>query len=197
MPYFIRTATLADAPAVLAVYAPFVEHTDVSFEISVPSIAEYEARIRQKLEHSTFLVVVDEASSRVVGFAYNGSFRERPAYDWASEISIYVAPEHQARGLGSVLLDALEELMRAQGVIMSEACITSTNEGSVAFHAKHGYAVCGDHHACGYKLGRWLDVTWMEKQLAVLPACPAPRRPANAAEAERILAAANARLHEK
>lgn len=197
MPYFIRTATLADAPAILAVYAPFVENTDVSFEISVPSIAEYEARIRQKLEHSTFLVVVDEASSRVVGFAYNGSFRERPAYDWASEISIYVAPEHQARGLGSVLIDALEELMRAQGVIMSEACITSTNEGSVEFHAKHGYAVCGEHHACGYKLGRWLDVTWMEKQLAVLPACPAPRRPASAAETERILAAANARLHEK
>lgn len=197
MPYFIRTATLADAPAVLAVYAPFVEHTAVSFEISVPSVAEYETRIRQKLEHSTFLVVVDQSSSRVVGFAYNGSFRERPAYDWASEISIYVAPEHQARGLGSVLLDALEELMRAQGVIMSEACITSTNEGSVAFHAKHGYAVCGEHHACGYKLGRWLDVTWMEKQLAVLPACPAPRRPASAAETERILAAANARLHEK
>ena len=197
MPYFIRTATLADAPAVLAVYAPFVEHTVVSFEISIPSVAEYEARIRQKLEHSTFLVVVDEASSRVVGFAYNGSFRERPAYDWASEISIYVAPEHQARGLGSVLLDALEELMRAQGVIMSEACITSTNEGSVAFHEKHGYAVCGEHHACGYKLGRWLDVTWMEKRLAVLPACPAPRRPASAAETERILAAANARLHEK
>lgn len=197
MPYFIRTATLADAPAVLAVYAPFVEHTDVSFEISVPSIAEYETRIRQKLEHSTFLVVVDEAPSRVVGFAYNGSFRERPAYDWASEISIYVAPEHQARGLGSVLLDALEELMRAQGVIMSEACITSTNEGSVAFHAKHGYAVCGEHHACGYKLGRWLDVTWMEKQLAELPCRPVPRRPASAAETERILAAANARLHER
>ena len=197
MPYYIRTATLADAPAILAVYAPFVEHTDVSFEISVPSVEEYEARIRQKLEHSTFLVVADEASSRVVGFAYNGSFRERPAYDWASEISIYLAPEHQGCGLGSVLLDALEELMRAQGVIMSEACITSSNEGSVAFHAKHGYAVCGEHHACGYKLGRWLDVTWMEKQLAELPARPAPRRPASAAETERILAAASARLHKK
>ena len=151
MTYYIRTATPADAPAGLAVYAPFVEHTDVSFEISVPSVEEYEARIRQKLEHSTFLVAVDETSSRVVGFAYNGSFRERPAYDWASEISIYLAPEHQGCGLGSVLLDALEELMRAQGVVMSEACITSSNEASVAFHAKHGYAVCGEHHACGYE----------------------------------------------
>ena len=84
--------------------------------------------------------------------------------------------------------------MRAQGVVMSEACITSSNTASIAFHAKHGYMLCGEHHACGFKLGSWLDVTWMEKMLENPRAPPAPRRRVPEAEAARILAAANERL---
>ena len=194
MPYYIRTATPADAAGCLAVYAPFVTASCVSFEVEAPSVEEYAARIAHKLAGATFLVATDAECGEIAGFAYNGSFRERPAYDWASEISIYLAPEHQGRGLGGVLLDALEELMRAQGVVMSEACITSSNTGSIAFHAKHGYTVCGEHHRCGFKLGAWLDVTWMEKQLVAADEPPAARRLPTAEETERILAAANARL---
>ena len=112
MPYYLRTATPADAAGVLAVYRPYVEQTAISFEVASPTVDEYAQRIAQKLAHTTFIVAVDEATDAIAGFAYNGSFRERPAYDWASEISIYLAPEHQGKGLGSVLLDALEELMR-------------------------------------------------------------------------------------
>lgn len=194
MSYFIRTATPSDAVGVLAVYAPYVEHTTVSFEVNVPSVNEYAQRIEHKLASTTFIVLVDEPTGEIAGFAYNGSFRERPAYDWASEISIYLSPEHHGRGLGSILLETLEALMRAQGVVMSEACITSSNASSIAFHAKHGYAFCGEHHRCGYKLGTWLDVTWMEKQLNEAATRPVPCAPADAGTTERILNAANERL---
>lgn len=194
MSYIIRTASPSDAAGVLAVYAPYVEQTTVSFEVDVPSMEEYAKRIEHKLAATTFIVLVDKETGRIAGFAYNGSFRERPAYDWASEISIYLSPEHQGRGLGSTLLETLESLMRAQGVVMSEACITSSNASSIAFHAKHGYAFCGEHHACGYKLGAWLDVTWMEKQLNETAAHPVPCAPADEEATERILNAANERL---
>lgn len=194
MSYIIRTATPSDAAGVLAVYAPYVEQTTVSFEVDVPSVEEYAQRIEHKLAATTFIVLVDKETGHIAGFAYNGSFRERPAYDWASEISIYLSPEHQGRGLGSILLETLESLMRAQGVVMSEACITSSNTDSIAFHAKHGYAVCGEHHRCGFKLGSWLDVTWMEKELAPAPPYPVPCHPADAETTERIIAAANERL---
>ena len=197
MPYYLRTATPADAAGVLAVYRPYVEQTAISFEVASPTVDEYAQRIAQKLAHTTFIVAVDEATDAIAGFAYNGSFRERPAYDWASEISIYLAPEHQGKGLGSVLLDALEELMRAQGVVMSEACITSSNTDSIAFHAKHGYAVCGEHHRCGFKLGSWLDVTWMEKELSPASPNPVPCHPAGTEATERIIAAANERLRSR
>lgn len=194
MSYIIRTASPSDAAGVLAVYAPYVEQTTVSFEVDVPSVEEYAQRIEHKLAATTFIVLVDKETGHIAGFAYNGSFRERPAYDWASEISIYLSPEHQGRGLGSILLETLESLMRAQGVVMSEACITSSNAPSIAFHAKHGYAFCGEHHACGYKLGTWLDVTWMEKQLNKPTAHPVPCAPADAKTTARILSAANERL---
>lgn len=194
MSYIIRTASPSDAAGVLAVYAPYVEQTTVSFEVDVPSVEEYAQRIEHKLAATTFIVLVDKETGHIAGFAYNGSFRERPAYDWASEISIYLSPKHQGRGLGSILLETLESLMRAQGVVMSEACITSSNASSIAFHAKHGYALCGEHHACGYKLGTWLDVTWMEKRLNETTAHPVPCAPADEEATERILNAANERL---
>lgn len=194
MPYYLRTATPADAAEVLAVYRPYVEQTAISFEVVSPTVDEYAERIAQKLAHTTFIVAVDDVTDAIAGFAYNGSFRERPAYNWASEISIYLAPKHQGKGLGSVLLDTLEELMRAQGVVMSEACTTSNNADSIAFHAKHGYAVCGEHHRCGFKLGSWLDVTWMEKELSPASPNPVPRHPAGAEATERIIATANERL---
>lgn len=197
MSYRIRTATPADAAALLAIYAPYVTDTSVSFELEVPTVEEFGQRIQVTLDRAAYLVAEDSDSSAVAGYAYNGSFRSRPAYDWASEISIYLAPEHQGHGLGSTLLDALEELMRLQGVRMSEACITSSNTGSIAFHERHGYRMCGEHTACGFKLGQWLSVTWMEKQLLALDGAPEPPHGLSDAEIEPVLDAVNARLRAK
>ena len=132
MSYRIRAAAVADAASLLAIYAPYVTDTCVSFELEVPTVEEFERRIQATLDRAAYLVAEDSDSGAVAGYAYNGSFRSRPAYNWASEISIYLAPGHQGHGLGSALLDTLEELMRLQGIRMSEACITSTNTGSIA-----------------------------------------------------------------
>ena len=175
MSYRIRIATPADAAQVAAIYAPFVRDTVISFETEVPDAAEFERRIADIGARYAFIVAVDGSTDAVVGFAYNHEFRSRPAYDWSSEVSIYLAPEHQGRGLGSVLLEALEELMRLQGIRMAESCITDGNDASVAFHKRHGYHLCGKQKACGYKLGQWLSVLWLEKQLLPCDTDPDPR----------------------
>lgn len=194
MAYRIRTAVPDDAPRILAVYAPYVTGSVISFEVEVPTVKEFRRRIERTTERCAYLVVVDEATDEVAGYAYNGAFRSRPAYDWVSETSIYLAPAHQGRHLGSVLLEALEDLMRAQGVRMSEACITSDNEASIAFHRAHGYRVCGEHTNCGYKLGRWLSVTWMEKQLLPFDAHPEPRHAPDRDAVDRVIEKANEQL---
>lgn len=165
MGYIIRDARPEDAAELLAIYTPFVTDTTVTFELEVPSLEEFSRRVERTSARYAYLVAEDTESGTLAGYAYNSSFRSRPAYDFASEISIYLAPVHQRCGLGSHLLKELERRMREQGMRMSEACITSDNVGSIAFHERHGYRICGEHHTCGYKLGRWLSVTWMEKDL--------------------------------
>lgn len=194
MSYRIREARIADADALLAIYAPHVENTNVSFELEAPTIEEFKRRIRAGLEHFCYIVAEDTETGEVAGYAYNGSFRSRPAYQWSSELSIYLAPAHQRRGLGSALLRALERLMRLQGVVMSEACITSSNTGSIAFHERHGYTMCGEHHRCGFKRGEWLSVVWMEKQLTPAVSLPEPRHGLTSEEVARALEETNAEL---
>lgn len=174
MPYLIRPARVDDAGELLAIYAPFVTDTTVSFETEVPSVEEFRARIEQGLSSFAYLVAVDGQTGSIAGYAYYGPFRSRPAYTWSVELSIYLAAEHRGNGLGGTLLGALEACMKAQGVRTSIACITSSNKGSIAFHEKHGYRVCGTHAACGYKLGSWLDITWMEKRITPGDAEPQP-----------------------
>lgn len=194
MPYRIRLAVPADAPELLAIYSPYVTDTCITFETEVPALADFKERIERGLTQFAYIVAEDAATGKPVGYAYNGTYRARPAYDWSSETSIYLAREHQRRGLGSALLQALEELMRVQGIRMSEACITSNNTSSISFHERHGYRICGEQRFCGYKLGQWLSVTWMEKQL--LPLGEQPERPhgITAAEAAPFLEAINERL---
>lgn len=170
MSYSLRLARPEDADALLSIYAPYVEDTCITFELEVPSVSEFRSRIERELAAHCYIVAVDASSSKPVGYAYYGDFRERGAFRYACETSIYIAPDHQGHGLGSLLLKVLESLMREQGVRMAEACITSDNSRSILFHERHGYRICGEHHACGYKFGRWLAVTWMEKQLRPLRA---------------------------
>ena len=117
----IRPAKLSDAPAIQAIYAPYVEKTAITFEYEVPSVQEFEARIRKTLEKFPYLVV--EEDSRVLGYAYASTYYARTAYDWTTELSIYLHEDARGRGLGNQLYDALEEELEKRGFLRFLACI--------------------------------------------------------------------------
>ena len=209
MPYRIRPARPRDAAALLAVYAPYVLDTTVSFEVEVPSVADFTARIERTLRDYAYLVLEDLGReghgereghadhANVVGYAYYDAFHPRAAYQWAAETSIYLAPQACGRGLGRELMRCLEALMAAQHITMAEACITADNTASIAFHEKLGYTRCATFTSCAFKRGAWQDVVWLSKQIAPLATPPEPLVPLDAAERDRIIAQANARLAER
>lgn len=178
----IRTAALGDAAALLAIYAPYVEQTAITFEYEVPSLEEFRGRIAHTLRRYPYLVA--EENGEILGYAYTGPFGERAAYSWAVETSIYLRQDIRGRGLGKRLYQALEDVSRAQNVQSLYACIAypDTDDAhlsgnSVAFHTHLGYTTVGRFPHCGYKFGTWYNMTWMEKTLgdhAVPPAAFVP-----------------------
>ena len=159
----IRVATEADVPAMLAIYAPYVENTTYTFEYTVPTLEEFVDRFRQISQRFPWLVW--EQNGVILGYAYGSLPFSRAAYAWAGEVSIYLAPEAQGRGLGRRLYTALEQLMERQGYRILYAIITEENAGSLAFHKALGYRNAGVFTRCGLKFNRWLSVVWMEKHL--------------------------------
>lgn len=164
----IRAAQAEDAHALLQIYAPYVEHTAITFEYEVPSEAEFEDRIRNVLKRYPYLVA--EQQGILLGYAYAGPFHARAAYDWSVETSIYVEQTRKRAGIGVRLYQAMEESLQEQGILNLNACIaypeqedTYLTRDSVKFHEKLGYQMAGHFHRCGYKFGKWYDMVWMEK----------------------------------
>ena len=178
----IRTAALDDAAALLAIYAPYVEQTAITFEYEVPSLEEFRGRIARTLRRYPYLVA--EENGEILGYAYTGPFGERAAYSWAVETSIYLRQDVRGKGLGKRLYQALEDISRAQHVQSLYACIAYPDAddahltgNSVAFHTHLGYTTVGRFPHCGYKFGTWYNMAWMEKTLgdhAVPPAAFVP-----------------------
>ena len=163
----IRSATEADAPVLLGIYAPFVENTAVSFELAPPSTAEFAARIRKSIAGWAWLVA--ERDGRCVGYAYGSVHRERPAYRWSVETSAYIAPDSHRLGIGSALYRALFAELAAKGYCNAFAGIALPNEASVALHRGAGFEPIGVFRAVGRKFGRWHDVAWFQRRLRELP----------------------------
>ena len=168
----IRIATEADIPQMLAIYAPYVENTTYSFEYTAPTLEEFSQRFAKYTAQCPWLVW--EENGQVVGYAYGSLPFERAAYAWCAEVSIYLAPESQNKGIGRRLYAAVEEILWRQGYRIIYALITSENEGSLAFHEKVGYQYCAQFPGCGIKFGRSLGVIWMEKRAknGELPSSP-------------------------
>ncbi|MDD2954870.1 MAG: GNAT family N-acetyltransferase [Oscillospiraceae bacterium] len=175
----LRSATPADAPRLLEIYGPYVTGTAITFEYEIPTQEEFSERIRRTLERYPYLVA--ERDGTAVGYAYASPFHPREAYGWAAEVSIYLDQSCRGKGIGRVLYDAMEDLLRRQGILNLNACIALPRGddpyltlGSVAFHQKLGYQTVGHFHQCGYKFGRWYDMVWMEKIIAEHPDSPSP-----------------------
>ena len=164
----IRTATLSDALAIAAIYAPYVEKTAISFEYDAPDDEEMRHRLEKTLPSYPWLVA--EQDGIVVGYAYLSPFKERAAYRWAAETSIYVEWNHRQSGVGRLLHDALEQEAKACGILNLNACIAFREDmderlpsGSISFHQRMGYTTVAHFHQCGLKFRRWYDIVWMEK----------------------------------
>ncbi len=175
-PWRVRVATPDDAKALLALYAPFVAETTVTFETEVPTVDEFRSRIERTLARYPYLVAERE-DGRLVGYSYAGTFKGRAGYDHTVECTVYTAPEARGVGVAHALYDALDAYLERMGVYNVEACITHPNPASEKFHAKRGFVPVAHFHRCGYKLGEWLDMVWMEKELGERPAHPAPLIP--------------------
>ncbi len=163
----IRDARRSDVPAMLAIYAPFVEHTAVSFEYEVPTEAEFARRLEE--HQAAFPWLVCEENGRVMGYAYAGRAFERAAYGWNAEISCYLAPELRGRGVGRRLYARIEEILTRLGYYKLFAVVTSANAPSVAFHRALGFRDAACFRNVGYKQGGWYDVLWLEKTLCDRP----------------------------
>ncbi|EIM02840.1 N-acetyltransferase family protein [Rhodanobacter denitrificans] len=171
----IRTARDEDAAAIHAIYAPSVSAGVATFETELPGVETMRERLRARLQHYPWLVWED--AGEVLAYAYAGRFRERAAYDWIAETSIYVRHDAQRRGIARRLYGALLEVMRLQGITQAVGVITLPGTASVAMHEAMGFAPAGVWRQCGYKLGQWWDVGVWQKELQPAATPPQPVTP--------------------
>lgn len=172
MSIVLRVANPADAPAIAATYAPYVTDTVISFELIPPDEREMANRLAKTLARFPWLVAVDGGD--VVGYAYAGIHRERAAYQWAADVSVYLHENWRGRGIGRTLYTALFAILRAQGYCNVYAGITLPNPASVALHEAMGMVPVGVYRHVGYKAGAWHDVGWWQGVLQTLVADPPP-----------------------
>jgi phosphinothricin acetyltransferase len=161
----VRDATLADMPAVQAIYATHVLHGLASFEEEPPSVEEMTARRQAVLEHGLPWIVA-ELDGRVVGYAYATGYRQRRAYRFTLEDSVYVADGLAGRGVGTALLAELIARCEAGPWRQMIAVIgDSANAGSIALHRRLGFMTIGILPSVGFKHGRWVDSVFMQRPL--------------------------------
>jgi L-amino acid N-acyltransferase YncA len=168
----IRGAGPADIPAITRIYAHAVAHGTATFETEPPNEAEMARRLQALLAREFPYLVAEQAGS-VVGYAYAGPYRDRRAYDWCVEDTVYVAPESHRLGIGRDLLTRLVTAAEARGFRQMIGVIgDSANTASVAVHAAVGFRLIGTFQAIGYKHGRWLDTVLMQRPLGRGDATP-------------------------
>jgi phosphinothricin acetyltransferase len=161
----VRPATPADIPAIARIYAHAVRHGTASFEIDPPDEAEM-ARRQRALFDGGYPFLVAEIDGLVVGYAYAGMYRARPAYRFSVENSVYIAPEMHRRGIGRVLLDRLIAECETRGYRLMIAVIgDSAQAASIELHRAAGFELVGVLEGVGYKFERWLDTVLMQRPL--------------------------------
>jgi L-amino acid N-acyltransferase YncA len=173
-PETIRLATAADAAAVAAIYAPSITDAATSFELVPPTAEEMAGRIAAVAAYAPWLVL--ERGGDVAGYAYASRHRDRAAYQWSVDVSVYVAAGHHRRGVGRTLYTALFALLRLQGFHTAHAGIALPNAASVALHESFGFVPVGVYPSVGFKAGAWRDVGWWRLPLLPCDGPPAPPR---------------------
>lgn len=161
--YTIRLATIADAEATLSVYAPYVLHSSATFEYEVPKMDEFKKKIEKITAQYPWLVC--ECDGGIVGYAYGSMHRDRTAYQWSPEATVYLDERFHRKGIARVLYSALFEMLKMQGYYTAFAGVLATNEKSVEFHRAMGFEDIGLFKNIGYKLGEWHTNLWMQYEI--------------------------------
>ena len=159
----IRLAIPSDAAAILDIYAPYIRDTSITFETEVPTLPEFGTRISSYLETWPWLVC--EENGLIAGYAYASRYRERVAYQWGVECSVYIHEQFQRMGIANDLYTKLFTILKLQGFTTVYAVINLPNDPSVAFHEKMGFRYFATFEKVGYKLGKWKNVGWWQLQL--------------------------------
>lgn len=158
-----RLAKTDDAEKLVEIYAPYVKNTNITFEYEVPTIDEFKQRITKIM--SKFPYIVACIGDEIVGYTYASTFRERQAYNWCVETSIYINGKYQGRKIGEILYTKLEAILKLQNITNLVASITYPNPQSIAFHEKFNYKKIAHFTKCGYKQNCWYDMIFMEKMI--------------------------------
>lgn len=165
MPY--RPSRETDAPQLAEIYAPYVKKTAITFATEPLQPVDFLHKI-----HAPYPFLVYEEEGRICGFAYASALREKAAYRWAVELSIYLSPDAQGKGLGKGLMERLLRLLKMQKFQSAYSCITLPNEKSMGLHGRFGFREVGRFEKSGYKLGAWRDVAWLFLPLGDFPDAP-------------------------
>jgi phosphinothricin acetyltransferase len=168
----IRIARMEDAPKFAEIYRPYVEKSAVSFETEAPDAAEFCRRIEETQKDYPWIVL--EKDGKILGYAYAHRYRERKAYDWAVESSIYLADKAKHQKIGDKLYRSLIGTLKEQGVLLVYAFITSPNPESENFHLRFGFQRESLQKKIAYKNGAFRDLAVMRYQIGPFPEVPQP-----------------------
>jgi phosphinothricin acetyltransferase len=167
----VRLATPEDAEQVQAIYAPYC-YTPISFELGPPSVEDMRSRLAKVLHQYPWLLCED--GGEVLGYAYASQHRERPAYRWSVDSTVYVRQGGQRRGVGRALYASLLAVLPLQGYVNTYAGVTLPNPASVGLHEAMGFQPVGVYRQVGFKCGAWHDVAWFQRPLRPRPGEPLP-----------------------
>ncbi len=181
MNYTIRPTTVRDAEALLAIYAPYVTGTAITFEYTVPTAAEFAQRIERITSRYPYLTACDAATGKPLGYTYAHPYGEREAYAWSAEASIYLSPDARGHGLGRALYAALEDALKAMHIQNLYALVACSDrddayltQNSAQFHEHLGFTRVGLMKNCGSKFGFWYHIATYEKMLGAHEKNPQP-----------------------
>lgn len=159
----IRPVNLNDTKELVEIYAYYVLNTTITFEYDVPSIEEFTNRIQKITKKYPYLVATID--SEIVGYAYATAYKERAAYDWSVETTVYVKHDIHGNGIGKTLYTELEQALKNKHIVNMLACITFPNQKSIDFHTKFGFTTVGHFPKIGFKFNEWRDIVWMMKEI--------------------------------
>jgi len=159
----IRNIKIDDADELLNIYSPYIKNSSITFETEIPGLAEFRNRVRTVA--SVYPWLAAEHEGRIAGYAYAYRHRERAAYRWSVDFTVYMRPEYHGHGTGSLLYSRLIGIVRQLGYYNAFAIITLPNEKSVRLHESSGFVNAGITRSAGYKLGRWHDVGYWQLKL--------------------------------